>query len=87
MIHDPPDFLSGDDAGPPERRMMRLPVDKRLKALLERVANAEGVSVSDLVEKILFHSIDEPPSDPYKQSTRLRLAAMAAEEGIIRIKP
>lgn len=66
--------------------MMRLPVDKRLKALLERVAQAEGVSVPELVEKILFHSLDEPPTDPYRESTRLRLAAMAAEEGIVRIK-
>lgn len=86
MIHEPPDLWGDTDSGPPERRMMRLPVDRRLKALLERIAQAEGISVADLVEKILFHSLDEPPSDPYKDSTRLRLAAMAAEEGIVRIK-
>ena len=86
MIQDPPDLWDNEEAGPPERRMMRLPVDKRLKSLLDRVAQAEGVQVGELVEKILFHSLDEPPTDPYRRSTRLRLAAMAAEEGIVRIK-
>ncbi len=86
MIQDPPDLFGPEDTGPPDRRMMRLPVDARLKVLLERVAQAEGIPVSELVEKILFHSLDEPPTDPYKESTRLRLAAMAAEEGIVRIK-
>jgi hypothetical protein len=86
MHHDGPDLWDNDEGRPPERRMMRLPVDRRLKALLDRVAQAEGVAVADLVEKILFHSLDEPPSDPYRESTRMRLAAMAAEEGILRVK-
>lgn len=86
MIHDAPDFWNQDEQSPPDRRMMRLPVDRRLKALLDRVALSEGVTVSELVERILFHSLDEPPSDPFKEATRLRLAAMAAEEGIVRVK-
>ncbi len=86
MIHEAPDFWQDEENGPPERRMMRLPVDRRLKTLLDRVAQAEGVTVGDLVERILFHSLDEPPSDPYRESTRLRLATLAAEEGIVRVK-
>ena len=86
MIHDAPDFWDNSEPSTPERRMMRLPVDRRLKALLDRVAQAEGVPVGELVERILFHALDEPPSDPFREATRLRLAAMAAEEGIVRIK-
>jgi hypothetical protein len=86
MSHDASDLWDNNEAQPPDRRMMRLPVDRRLKALLDRVAQAEGVAVSELVEKVLFHSLDEPPTDPYRESTRLRLAAMAAEEGIVRVK-
>ncbi|MEZ5361808.1 MAG: hypothetical protein R2748_05525 [Bryobacterales bacterium] len=86
MIRDASDLWDNEEGPPRERRMMRLPVDSRLKALLDRVAQAEGVPLAELVEKILMHSIDEPPSDPYRESTRLRLAAMAAEEGIIRLK-
>jgi hypothetical protein len=80
------DLWDNDEGSPPDRRMMRLPLDRRLKTLLERIAQAEGVAIGDLVERILFHSLDEPPSDPYRESTRLRLATMAAEEGIIRLK-
>jgi hypothetical protein len=86
MIRDAPDLWDNEEPSPPDRRMMRLPIDRRLKTLLERVAQAEGVAVGDLVEKILFSSLDEPPSDPYREATRLRLAAIAAEEGIVRVK-
>ena len=86
MNHDSPDLWDDHDASPPDRKMVRLPVDRRLKALLDRVARAEGVQVGDLIERILFHSLDEPPSDPFRESTRSRLAIMAAEEGIVRFK-
>jgi hypothetical protein len=73
--------FGADERSAAERRMLRLPMDRRLAALLESVARAEGIEIGALVERIVSASLEQPPGEPYRDTTRRRLAALKAEFG------